>query len=148
MMTQFYAESLDSDSTGTTSVKFFCNDFRSRAFHHGEVRMRNLLLLFVVGGVIASGVLAISLGMAQHSSAILAPAQLILFTIAAAVYLWPSLLALHRKCRAAKWIISLNILLGWTVVGWIAAMIWAIRGAVRAVSVQSSTHSSEVVAGH
>jgi hypothetical protein len=109
--------------------------------------MRNLLLLFVVGGIIASGVLAISLGMAQHSNAILAPAHLILFAIAAAIYSWPSLLALHRKCKAAKWIIPVNILLGWTVLGWIAAMIWAARGPVRAVPV-SSSHSGEVIAGH
>jgi hypothetical protein len=109
--------------------------------------MRNLLLLFVGSGFIALMVLLIALGMARNSAAILGPAHLILFAIGAAFYLWPSLLALHRKCKAAAWIISINILLGWTILGWIASMVWAARGMVRALPIPSS-HPGQVVAGH
>lgn len=110
--------------------------------------MRNLLLLFVVSGLVALMVLLIALGMARNSTAILGPAHLILFAIGAAFYLWPSFLALHRKCKAAVWIISVNILLGWTVLGWIASMVWAARGKMRALPIPPSPHAGQVVAGH
>jgi len=43
-----------------------------------------------------------------------------------ALYFAPSLVALLRGCKASGGgIIMLNLLLGWTVLGWIIALVWA-----------------------
>lgn len=49
---------------------------------------------------------------------------LALFIIACALYFVPSIVAVNRG-RAVGPVILLNLLLGWTLVGWVAALIWA-----------------------
>lgn len=46
-------------------------------------------------------------------------------TAAALVYLIPAFLALHRKHANTTSIVLLNILGGWTLLGWIGAIVWA-----------------------
>jgi hypothetical protein len=45
--------------------------------------------------------------------------------VSLAVYLLPSIVG--RRRRNASDIIKLNVLLGWTVIGWIVAMRWALK---------------------
>jgi cytoskeletal protein RodZ len=42
------------------------------------------------------------------------------------LYFVPSLVAKLRKKRNRDAIMLLNLLLGWTVIGWIVALIWAV----------------------
>ena len=42
------------------------------------------------------------------------------------VYFYPSVIAYTKKKRNKGAIIALNILLGWTVIGWVGALIWAL----------------------
>ena len=44
-----------------------------------------------------------------------------------AVYLFPTGVALERKHPKATGIALLNIFLGWTFLGWVAALIWAVN---------------------
>jgi hypothetical protein len=46
-------------------------------------------------------------------------------------YFLPSLIALLRGARDGAAIIVINLLLGWTVIGWIATLIWSLAGAKR-----------------
>ncbi|MDJ1499515.1 superinfection immunity protein [Xanthocytophaga agilis] len=48
-----------------------------------------------------------------------------IFIIYLFIYFIPSVIG-YKKPNA-KWIIGVNVLLGWTVIGWIIAMIWAVR---------------------
>ena len=41
------------------------------------------------------------------------------------LYMLPALVAHHRGHRQTKAIAVLNIFLGWTVLGWIVALVWA-----------------------
>lgn len=41
------------------------------------------------------------------------------------VYIVPSLVAEKRRHRNFKAILVLNIFLGWTLLGWVAALVWA-----------------------
>jgi hypothetical protein len=43
-----------------------------------------------------------------------------------ALYFLPALVALGRRVKRAGAIFLLNLLLGWTVLGWIGALIWAV----------------------
>jgi len=90
--------------------------------------MNAMLRLFVGAGLAAFAILVIAVGLAHNTEAIAAPAHLLLFLIGVALYLVPSDLALHRNCVATRWIIALNIVLGWTVFGWVAALGWAASG--------------------
>ncbi|MGA8154163.1 MAG: superinfection immunity protein [Terriglobales bacterium] len=42
-------------------------------------------------------------------------------------YFLPSLIALTRNKRDTTAILVLNLLLGWTVIGWAIALIWALK---------------------
>jgi hypothetical protein len=49
----------------------------------------------------------------------------ILFVLLVEVYLFPAVIAWARRHRNRAAIILLDILLGWTLLGWVAAMVWA-----------------------
>lgn len=46
--------------------------------------------------------------------------------IALALYLLPGYIASHRNHHNANAIYALNILLGWTFLGWVIALIWSL----------------------
>ncbi len=46
--------------------------------------------------------------------------------IALAVYIVPSAVALKRQHPNSMAIVAVNILLGWTVLGWIGALVWSL----------------------
>ena len=46
--------------------------------------------------------------------------------IIAGFYYLPAVIAKHRDANNIRVIFGVNFLLGWTVLGWIAALIWAI----------------------
>lgn len=50
----------------------------------------------------------------------------------AAFYLLPLACAIWRGHPQGYAIITLNVLLGWTVIGWLAALVWAFRDPGRA----------------
>jgi hypothetical protein len=52
-----------------------------------------------------------------------------LLTIAAVAYFIPCIIALMRSHRNAMAIFVLNLLLGWSVLGWIIALVWAMTAA-------------------
>lgn len=90
--------------------------------------MSNLLRLIVGAGLVAIAILGIAIGLARNTAAMAAPAHLLIFVALLGLYLVPSGLALHRNCSATPWIVALNVLLGWTLFGWIAALGWAASG--------------------
>jgi Superinfection immunity protein len=46
----------------------------------------------------------------------------------------PALVAVYRRHRRAEAIAIVNLFLGWTVVGWLAALVWAFRSRSRGSS--------------
>jgi len=52
---------------------------------------------------------------------------------ALAVHFLPTIIAGVRHARNFGWILVINLLLSWTVIGWIIALIWAIRDTPRYV---------------
>lgn len=60
---------------------------------------------------------------------------LILLVIAVVPYFAPTIIAVVRKKRNAGAIAVLNIFLGWTVVGWVVALVWALSVDAPAVTV-------------
>jgi hypothetical protein len=90
--------------------------------------MSNQFRLFVAAGLVACAILGIAVGLASNAAALAAPAHLILFIAAIGFYLLPTALALHRNCKATGWILALNVLLGWTLFGWVIALGWAASG--------------------
>ena len=56
----------------------------------------------------------------------MSPFFLILTVVAFMLYFLPSIVAYNRSKRNTAGIVILNLLLGWTCLGWIAALIWAV----------------------
>jgi len=50
-----------------------------------------------------------------------------IFGLGFAMYFLPSIIALARSKRDIASIILLNFFLGWTMIGWIVALIWAVK---------------------
>lgn len=93
--------------------------------------MNNLLRLLVIIGIVACSIVVVTLGFARHDSELMAPVSLALWALGTLFYLLPTGIAIYRDCRSTVWIVLINILLGWTVLGWFAAMGWAAAGNVR-----------------
>lgn len=54
---------------------------------------------------------------------------IIFFAVLAAllVYLIPAFVAFHREHENKGGILALNFLGGWTIIGWVYSLIWALR---------------------
>lgn len=52
--------------------------------------------------------------------------ELLLLVVVLAVYFVPTLVAIKREHHNLGAIIALNVLLGWTLLGWVAALVWAL----------------------
>ena len=49
------------------------------------------------------------------------------FSFGFVMYFLPSIIALARSKRDITAILLLNVFLGWTMIGWIVALIWAVK---------------------
>ena len=98
--------------------------------------------------MITFAVLVIAVGLARHDAALLGPVNLILFVIGMAFYLLPTMLALYRDSRATVWIALVNVLLGWTVFGWVIAMGWAAGGKSRTLPSPIAAPPREALSRH
>lgn len=50
----------------------------------------------------------------------------LVFIVLVVVYFLPSIIASRRKHKNTNAIFIVNIFLGWTFVGWVAALVWAV----------------------
>lgn len=57
---------------------------------------------------------------------------IIIMVCAVAWYLMPAIIGYKRGVNSPFSLLCLNLLLGWTVLGWIVCLIWAVSGATRA----------------
>ena len=64
----------------------------------------------------------------QHGIALIL--LLFVFTVFVAVYVLPAIVASKRRHRHRKTILVINLLLGWTTIGWVVAMVWGLIGDV------------------
>jgi hypothetical protein len=102
--------------------------------------MSHLFRLFLAAGLVAFVILAFAFSLVTHGIDVLAPSQLFVFLFLLVLYVVPTALALYRNCRTTAWIAALNILLGWTLFGWVIALGWAASGKV--VLADPAQHSS------
>lgn len=58
----------------------------------------------------------------QNGSALIG---LVLLLVIAVLYFLPTIIAVSRKLNKPAGVIALNVLLGWTVIGWIGALVMA-----------------------
>jgi heme/copper-type cytochrome/quinol oxidase subunit 3 len=54
------------------------------------------------------------------------PVVMVLALIALGLYFLPTMIARQRQRKQRNAIVALNILLGWTFIGWVAALVWAL----------------------
>ncbi len=54
--------------------------------------------------------------------------HLIIFAVIIAIGFVPSIIAFARNHTQKWFVMILNIVSGWTVIGWVAALVWAIVG--------------------
>ena len=53
-------------------------------------------------------------------------AAVLIFGVVATIYLVPTAVAVSRKHHNTVAIGVLNLLLGWSIVGWVVALVWAV----------------------
>jgi|GEM_PF-6257160 hypothetical protein len=110
--------------------------------------MNNTLRLLIVCSLAAFAFAVFLLGIARHSDALQGPFNLILFCVGIAVYFLPTMLAMYRDCHATPFIALINVLLGWTILGWFAALGWAATGRTDTAPPMISTPPKRPVTGH
>lgn len=57
----------------------------------------------------------------------------LIFVIAIFIYFFPAMVAGHREHSQGLAIFVLNLLTGWTALGWVAALVWACTNTGRRV---------------
>lgn len=110
--------------------------------------MNNLLRLLAVCGLSAFALLIIAAGLGRNNVDLLVPANMILFVLGAVFYVLPTVLALYRNCQAAVWITVVNVLFGWTILGWFVAVGWASTGKSRTQPPTTAVPSGRAIPGH
>jgi hypothetical protein len=70
-------------------------------------------------------------------------ATFLLVTLALVFYMLPTVIAKVRGARYGQTILLINFFLGWTVLGWLAALIWAIVEQPKPISARSTARMSE-----
>lgn len=60
------------------------------------------------------------------SSALLITSLVLLISVSVVLHFLPTVIALARHHRNRLGIFLVNLLLGWTIFGWVAALIWAV----------------------
>ena len=90
-----------------------------------------LLRLFLAAGLGFLAVLLVLISLARHNESLLGPLDFFMAAVILAIYLLPAIVAVYRDCASVVWIVLLNILTGWTILGWIAALGWANGGKPR-----------------
>lgn len=80
---------------------------------------------WVMGAMVAVMAGVLVFGIAQHADAGTAIGILAGLGIGVPLYFLPTIVARGNKNFAA--ICALNVLLGWTFVGWVAALVWALK---------------------
>jgi hypothetical protein len=79
---------------------------------------------FVVVATLAFAVLAISFGISDNDVG--GSLMVITFVVASlAVYFLPTVIAMARQHPAQVSILLVNLFLGWTLIGWVAALAWS-----------------------
>ncbi len=58
------------------------------------------------------------------------------------LYFVPSILAFHTKHKKAGWILLLNLLAGWTMLGWGVAFVWAEQVCRRRAEAKARKHAA------
>ena len=119
--------------------------------------MKDLLRPIVAGGLVVFAFLIIAVGLLHHEIAVglhrhdadlSAPIRLLLFVVGVTVYLLPTVLAFYRDCKATAWIAAVNILLGWTIFGWVVSIGWAASGKTRTLPPTVAAPPSHPIPGH
>ena len=57
--------------------------------------------------------------------------SLIMIGVLALLYFLPAIIAITRGHLSAGAIFALNLLLGWTLLGWIVSLVWSLTGNTR-----------------
>lgn len=91
----------------------------------------NQFRLSMIAGFVFLALLLLLVSLAEHNENLLAPVNLIMSLVMVCIYLLPSVLAFYRDCESRLWIVLLNVLLGWTIIGWLVALGWANGGKIR-----------------
>jgi len=74
--------------------------------------------------LLSSGISKLAYDITTNSTMLVA--AWIVISLTAVVYFLPSLIAWMRRKRNVAAIAALNLLLGWTLLGWTAAFVWAL----------------------
>jgi FtsH-binding integral membrane protein len=81
----------------------------------------------------------------QTGGAPVTGAFLLLVLLCLAVYFFPAIKAYQEKKPNRQAILVLNIFLGWTLIGWVVALVWAYTNSEHKVMVNANTGISSVL---
>jgi hypothetical protein len=63
--------------------------------------------------------------------------EIMIASLALVIYLTPTAIAGNRGHKNGWSILALNVLLGWTFLGWVAALIWSLTGNTEDAAIKS-----------
>ncbi|MBB1617009.1 hypothetical protein A9978_31625 [Pseudomonas sp. UMC65] len=103
----------------------------------------------IVGLVLLGLVCLVSYLIGSGNNGIAMIATVVFFPSAIALYFYPAICALGEHPKATP-IFALNLLAGWTFVGWVAAFIWALsKPAIQpSMPIETTTYAEDLAAAN
>lgn len=110
-------------------------------------------LLIAAGIGVAIAAVGTMVGWWDWSAVFWGVGSWVAFIGAIVLYFVPTIIAVKRKHRSTGGIVALNILAGWTFLGWLIALVWSLSSAQQPVVVQQIVQApqyqvGDVVNGH
>lgn len=121
--------------------------FQTRSGISRRWQVNSMIRLLLIIGLAACGIVLVALAFVQRFGGLTAPVPLMLFVLTVVGYLLPTGLAVYRNCKATIWIVLLNVLLGWTMFGWVVALGWAASAKIREPAHSIGTPPHPVLGG-
>lgn len=111
-------------------------------------------LLIALGVAVAIAALGTMVGWWDWNAVLWGVGSWLMFIGMIVLYFVPTIIAVRRKHKSTGGIVALNILAGWTFVGWLIALVWSLSSAQQVVVQQVVTapglqyQVGDVVNGH
>lgn len=110
--------------------------------------------LIALGIAVAIAALGTFVGWWDASAVFWGVGSLLAVVVLVALYFVPTIFALRRKHRSTGGIVALNLLAGWSFIGWLIALVWSLSSAQQVVVQQFAAplpvqyQVGDVVNGH
>lgn len=106
-------------------------------------RLSGVGYMYIIGALLLGFLFLVTFLVGSGNNGNAAVATFIFFPSVVALYFFPTIVAFREKHPRATPILALDLLLGWTAIGWVVSLIWALSPPQNAASAARSSSTPQ-----